>query len=82
MSLNPETRRIVDLFVQPYQIDFYQREYKWGDTHVRSLLQDIFFKFDQYYSPDLDVNPDVVSRFGWYYLNTIVTNQVKGKRTW
>jgi len=80
MSLKPETRTIRGLFTQPYLIDFYQREYKWTEGHVTTLLDDIFFKFDQHYREHVDVTVDTVSRFGWYYLNTIVTNQVDGKR--
>jgi hypothetical protein len=66
MSLNPETRTIHELFTHPYQIDYYQREYKWGETHVQSLLQDVCFKFDQHYRPEVDVSPEVVSRFAKY----------------
>lgn len=80
MSLNTETRTIQGLFGQPYSIDFYQREYKWGEQNVATLIEDIFFKFDQHYQEDLDITPKSVSHFGWYYLNTIVTNQVDGKR--
>ena len=80
MSLKPETQTIHKLFGQPYLIDFYQREYKWGEAPVRTLVADIFFKFDQYYRPSLDAIPKTVSTWGWYYLNTIVTNQVEGNR--
>ena len=80
MTLKPDTRTIQDLFGQPYQIDFYQREYKWSEAHVLTLLDDVFFKFNQHYTPSLDVTPDTVTQFGWYYLNTIVTNQVEGSR--
>ena len=46
---------------------------------MESLLDDIFYKFEGEYNPNIDVNPETISKFGWYYLNTYVTNQYNGK---
>jgi len=46
---------------------------------VESLLEDIFYKFEGEYDPNIDVNTETISKFGWYYLNTYVTNQYNGK---
>ena len=80
MSVTPKPRTIDDVFGNTrYYIDFYQREYKWKKPHVENLLDDIFYKFEGEYNPNIDVNLNNVSKFGWYYLNTYVTNQYAGK---
>lgn len=81
MGVNPNRQKIDDVFGNTkYYLDFYQREYKWDQTHVESLLDDIFYKFDGEYKHNLDVNTETISKFGWYYLNTYVTNQYSGKK--
>ena len=80
MGVNPKPQTIDSIFGNTkYYIDFYQREYKWKKHHVESLLEDIFYKFEGEYDPNIDVNTETISKFGWYYLNTYVTNQYNGK---
>ena len=80
MSVNPKPQTIDSVFGnRKYYIDFYQREYKWQKDHVESLLDDIFYKFEIDYKNDLDVTPEIINSFGWYYLNTYVTNEYNGK---
>lgn len=62
-----------------YYIDFYQREYKWENIHVKILLDDIFLKFSQEYKDNIDTNAENISKYGWYYLNTYITNKIDGK---
>lgn len=65
-----------------YYIDFYQREYKWGKNPVDKLLDDVFYKFDVEYAKHKDSDVDIqtdISNYGWYYMNTLVTNEVNGK---
>lgn len=44
MALTPYDRKISDIFKKDgsYDIDFYQREYKWNKDAVNALLDDIF----------------------------------------
>jgi uncharacterized protein with ParB-like and HNH nuclease domain len=80
MSVNPKQQIIDSVFGNTkYYIDFYQREYKWRKPHVESLLDDIFYKFEGEYNSNIDITPETISRFGWYYLNTYVSNQYNGK---
>lgn len=80
MDVSPDKQKLNQVFSHtPYYIDFYQREYKWGEDEVGILLDDIFHKFHLAYKPDLEPNESSVSRYPWYYLNTFVTNQVDGK---
>lgn len=83
MEITPEKQNIDLLFsINTYHIDFYQRQYKWDDVPVKRLLEDVFYKFDQEYKKhkDSDIPLDqLVEKYSWYYLNTYVTNLVKGK---
>ena len=80
MSIQPQKHNIHEVFgTQKYHIDFYQRDYRWRKNHVQSLLDDIFYKFEGDYRPDVDVKPDTIAGFPWYYLSTYVTNTHGGK---
>lgn len=86
MSLKPYDRKISQIFDNnKYDIDFYQREYKWNDEleykPVSSLLKDIFYRFDmEKYNPNQDITEESTDRLEWYYLNSYMTNKIKGKR--
>ena len=86
MAINPTQVTIGGLFgSKKYFVDFYQREYKWNDNiknqsykPIKSLLDDIFYRFYLYYKPSSDVTEESISKFGWYYLNSFMTNTVGG----
>lgn len=81
MDVTPDKQNIDNLFSNTtYYIDFYQREYKWNDQPVKRLLEDIFYKFNLEYKPELEANEENInSKYSWYYLNTYVTNQTGGR---
>ena len=86
MSLKPKDKNIAEVFKQvDYEIDFYQREYKWNDKElhykpVQSLLEYIFYRFNLDYKKDLDPTPENLNNYEWYYLNTYITNEINGKK--
>jgi uncharacterized protein with ParB-like and HNH nuclease domain/6-pyruvoyl-tetrahydropterin synthase len=87
MGLKPKDKSISEIFKQiDYDIDFYQREYKWTDDTagykpVKSLLDDIFYRFNLDYKNNLDPNnQENLEEFGWYYMNSFMTNVVSGKK--
>lgn len=80
MSIQSTSRAIQDLFGTKYSIDFYQRDYKWEQAQVETLLNDVFFRFEASYNPDVDPNEASISQYNWYYLSTYVTNQQDGRR--
>ena len=86
MGIKTKDKTIEDIFQQiDYGIDFYQREYKWNDKTqehkpVKSLLEDIFYRFNLEYDDNLDPNPANLEKFEWYYLNSYMTNEVNGKK--
>lgn len=83
MEISPDKENIKKLFLDTiYNIDFYQREYKWTADPVLRLLDDIFFKFNQEYENHKSLDPNrstVEEKYSGYYLNTYVTNTVGGK---
>jgi uncharacterized protein with ParB-like and HNH nuclease domain len=81
MSITPQKNSIMQIFSinKQYYLDFYQRDYQWKKPHVDKLLEDLFYRFELDYKTDLDVTPEAVSRFDWYYLNAYVTNDFQGK---
>ena len=86
MGLKPYDRKISQIFNNiQYDVDFYQREYKWNDDleykPVSSLLKDIFYRFDlEKYNPNQEINQESIDKLEWYYLNTFMTNLIKGKK--
>ncbi|MCG2734760.1 MAG: DUF262 domain-containing protein [Candidatus Methanoperedenaceae archaeon] len=81
MDIFPDNQNVEKVFAGTiYYIDFYQRDYKWKKDQILNLLDDIFHKFSFEYKPDLDANEKNISeKYGWYYLNTFVTNDSNGK---
>lgn len=86
MGIKTEDKTIEGIFQQiDYGIDFYQREYKWNDKTqehkpVKSLLEDIFYRFNLEYNDNLSPNQANLGKFEWYYLNTYMTNEINGKK--
>ena len=64
---------------QQYYLDFYQRDYQWKQVHVDKLLEDLLYRFKLEYKPEMDITPEAIDNFDWYYLNAYVTNGYKGK---
>lgn len=82
MEVKPDSQNIEQLFNKTvFYIDFYQRQYKWKKDPVIKLLEDVFYKFDAEYQKykfsDTDIEKKILD-YGWYYLNTVVTNNVEG----
>lgn len=83
MDVSPDKQNIDQLFgTTTYYIDFYQRQYKWNKEPVEKLLDDVFYKFNDEYKrhecSDIEIDKQI-DQYGWYYLNTFVTNKVSGK---
>ena len=72
-----QTLRTVFNAQRSYFIDIYQREYKWTDENVRTLLNDIEVRFSQPDRPKIgpkEIQEDVLERFEPYFLNTYLTS--------
>lgn len=72
-----QTLRAVFNAQRSYFIDIYQREYKWTDENVKTLLNDVEVRFTQYQRPKSapkEIQEDVLERFEPYFLNTYLTS--------
>ena len=82
MDISPDKQNIDTLFSSTkFNIDFYQRDYKWSEEPVKRLLDDIYYKFNETYSNNssLPAEDNIIdSKYPWYYLNTYVTNIIDG----
>ncbi len=60
-----------------YHIDIYQREYKWTDVQVKTLLNDFEVRFElgkRLRTAPKEVQQDVLEHFDPYFLNTYLTH--------
>ena len=84
MAINPSQISVGEIFgKKKYMVDFYQREYKWNDSvqtykPIKSLLDDIFYRFELCYQKQSEVNEKTISSYDWYYLNSFMTNTLDG----
>lgn len=72
-----QTLRTVFNAQRSYFIDIYQREYKWTQENVRTLLNDIEVRFSQHdrrKANPKEIQEDVLERFEPYFLNTYLTS--------
>ncbi|MDG7001110.1 MAG: DUF262 domain-containing protein [Nitrososphaerota archaeon] len=72
-----QTLRKVFNAQRSYFIDIYQREYKWTDENVKTLLNDIEVQFLQNGRTKTDpkeIRQDVLQHFEPYFLNTYLTH--------
>ena len=60
-----------------YYIDIYQREYKWTDKQVKTLLNDLEVRFEvshRHKTVPQAIQQDVLEHFDPYFLNTYLTH--------
>jgi len=55
---------------QKFYIDYFQREYRWGESHIKTLVEDLTTTFLKSYS-ETD-SPEAVASYQSYYLGPIV----------
>lgn len=83
--ITPDDRTIDTVFNKStsYYIDIYQREYKWQQDQVKTLLNDIQVRFDIGHMRETDpklIKEDVLGNFEPYFINTFLTNEIPGKK--
>ena len=76
-AITPHYRTVQQLLQsQSYSIDEYQREYKWEKENIDELLSDLLGKFSNSYRPDH--NTKEVSKYGEYFLGSIIVSKRNG----
>jgi uncharacterized protein with ParB-like and HNH nuclease domain len=72
-----QTLRTVFNAQRSYFIDIYQREYKWKEENVKTLLNDIEVRFSQHQRTRMhpkEIQEHVLDKFEPYFLNTYLTS--------
>lgn len=73
-KIEGETKTVRELLEKTkYQIDYYQREYRWEQKHALELLDDLVSKFQENYVPGRPRKE--VARYDQYFLGSIIISQ-------
>lgn len=56
-----------------FTVDYFQREYRWGELQIEQMLSDFQGTFEEYYDPSQDVSE--VENYGYYYMGSIVCTE-------
>ena len=48
-----------------FEVDYYQREYRWGRKQIEQMLMDFYDTFRQYYDPANHGAPSEVQKYGY-----------------
>ena len=89
MSMNKKIEEIKDIDAYPislntllenqkYDIEYYQREYEWGEEHVKTLLNDLIDEFYKNY--DAGHGRDKVEGYNNYYMGPVTFIDRKGHK--
>lgn len=55
-----------------FEVDYYQREYRWGRTQIDQMISDFYDTFREYYDLDNHNSPSEVQNYGYYYMGSII----------
>jgi len=67
----PQLRTVRELLGAKYALDFYQREFQWGEDNIEQLFND----FENSFTSSFDISHERkrVAEYPHYYLGTIIT---------
>ena len=49
-----------------FTVDYFQREYRWGQKQIDQMLSDFQNTFEEYYDPNDHDTPEEVAGYGFY----------------
>ena len=55
-----------------FEVDYYQREYRWGRVQIDQMLTDFYDTFRDFYDPSNHDSPAEVQNYGYYYMGSII----------
>lgn len=78
VKTDAHARNISELLKEKkYQIDYFQREYRWQDKNIEELITDLAEKFLSYYDPNHKLTEGRV--YGHYFLGPIILSRKNGE---
>ena len=78
-AIKADARSIADVLRLKYDIDVFQREYKWERKQIEQLLSDLESKFLSTYNEQDE--REEVEKYPTYYLGSIIVSRKDGKRS-
>lgn len=51
-----------------FEVDYYQREYRWGRVQIEQMLSDFCDTFKEYYDPSCHKSTSEVQNYGTHYV--------------
>ena len=55
-----------------FTVDYFQREYRWGQKQIEQMLSDFQNTFEEFYDPNDHDTPEEVAGYGFYYMGCII----------
>lgn len=55
-----------------YTVDYFQREYRWGQKQIEQMLADFQSTFEEFYDPENHDTPEEIMNYGFYYMGCII----------
>lgn len=55
-----------------FEVDYYQREYRWGRKQIEQMLMDFYDTFRSYYDGYSHKSTAEVQEYGFYYMGSII----------
>src|SRR4051812_705939 len=77
-KITADSRTVDQLLGHRYEVDYYQREYRWEERQVAELLDDLVAKFQDSYEPGDERQR--VAAYEKYFLGSIVIAERDGRR--
>jgi uncharacterized protein with ParB-like and HNH nuclease domain len=78
IKVDAETKSVRELLDgAKYQIDYYQREYRWEEKHVKQLLDDLETRFDEAYTEGHARTE--VRNYPHYFLGPVIVSHKNGQ---
>ncbi len=53
-----------------FTVDYFQREYRWGQKQIEQMISDFQATFEEFYDPSHDITE--VANYGYYYMGCII----------
>ena len=67
-----KTTELKNILNKHYSVDYFQREYRWGQKQIEQMLSDFQNEFEKYY--DMKHDTTSVKQYGYYYMGSIVVS--------
>jgi hypothetical protein len=77
-KITADSRSVDQLLSHRYEVDYYQREYRWEERQVAELLDDLVAKFQDSFEPGDERHR--VAGYEKYFLGCIVVAEREGRR--